>query len=49
MDYVKVLIGPEIAKQWHPTKNIGLNPSNISPGSGNRVWWLCRFCGPKLN
>lgn len=32
---------PEIAKEWHPTKNIDLKPSDFTPHSGKRVWWLC--------
>lgn len=32
---------PEIAAQWHPTKNPGLSPSSYRPGSDKRVWWLC--------
>jgi hypothetical protein len=32
---------PEIAKQWHPTKNGDLKPSDVTPGSSQRVWWIC--------
>ncbi len=32
---------PEIAKEWHPTKNKDLKPSDISKKSGRKVWWLC--------
>ena len=32
---------PEIAKQWHPTKNGDLKPENITSGSGIPLWWLC--------
>ena len=32
---------PEIAKEWHPTKNGDLTPEDITHGSGNKVWWLC--------
>ena len=32
---------PELAKQWHPTKNGDLKPSDISYGSGKKVWWMC--------
>ena len=32
---------PEIAKQWHPTKNRNLKPNDVTPGSGKRVWWKC--------
>jgi len=33
---------PGIAKQWHPTKNKGLLPSNMSGVAGNKVWWKCK-------
>lgn len=32
---------PEIAKEWHPTKNGNLLPSEISKASGRKAWWLC--------
>ncbi len=32
---------PEIAKQWHPTKNGELIPEKVYPGSHKRVWWKC--------
>ena len=32
---------PEVAKQWHPTLNGDLTPSNFSSGSGKKVWWKC--------
>jgi len=32
---------PEIAKQWHPTKNGELIPSKITAGSAEKVWWKC--------
>jgi very-short-patch-repair endonuclease len=32
---------PEVAKQWHPTKNGELKPEMCSPGSTQKVWWLC--------
>ncbi len=32
---------PEIAKQWHPTKNGDLKPANISYGAEQKVWWQC--------
>lgn len=31
---------PEIAKQWHPTKNGNLKPTDVVAGSGIKVWWL---------
>ena len=32
---------PEIAKEWHPTKNDNLNPFDFSKGSDKKVWWKC--------
>ena len=32
---------PEVAKQWHPTKNGDLIPNNVTPGSNKKVWWKC--------
>lgn len=32
---------PEIAKQWHPTKNGKLTPRKVTPGSKKKVWWMC--------
>ena len=32
---------PEVAKQWHPTLNGELTPSDFTPGSGKKVWWKC--------
>jgi uncharacterized protein/very-short-patch-repair endonuclease len=32
---------PEIAKQWHPTKNGDLKPENFTCGSGEKIWWKC--------
>lgn len=31
---------PEIAKEWHPTKNGTLLPSEVAAGSTKKVWWL---------
>ncbi|MBR0340872.1 MAG: zinc-ribbon domain-containing protein [Oscillospiraceae bacterium] len=35
---------PEIAQEWHPTKNADLRPDMITAGSGKKVWWLGK-CG----
>jgi hypothetical protein len=32
---------PELAKQWHPTKNGDLTPCEVTLGSGKKVWLLC--------
>ena len=33
---------PEIAAQWHPTKNGSFRPDQVTPGSRKNVWWRCR-------
>ena len=33
---------PELAKEWHPTKNGTLKPNMVSCGSGKKVWWICK-------
>ena len=38
-------IFPKIAAQWHPTKNEGLTPEDVTCGSAKRVWWKCSVCG----
>jgi len=32
---------PELAKQWHPTKNGNLTPYNVTCGTNKKVWWIC--------
>lgn len=32
---------PEIASEWHPTKNGDLTPYDVTSGSGKKVWWKC--------
>ncbi len=32
---------PELAKQWHPTKNGDFKPENTSMWSKKKVWWKC--------
>lgn len=34
---------PHLAKEWHPTKNGGLKPSDIAVNSHTKVWWTCQF------
>lgn len=35
---------PELAKEWHPTKNGDLKPEDVTIGSHQKVWWLGK-CG----
>ena len=34
---------PRIAKEWHPTKNGNLRPTEVNRGSARAVWWLCKY------
>ena len=36
---------PDIANEWHPTKNGDLKPCDVKSGSGKKVWWKCSKCG----
>ncbi|NDB29603.1 hypothetical protein EB151_08650, partial [archaeon] len=40
-DYNLAALFPEIAKEWHPTKNGELTPDKVFPKSHKKVWWLC--------
>jgi len=32
---------PELAKEWHPTKNGKLTPENTIAGGQDKIWWKC--------
>ena len=34
---------PDIAAEWHPTKNGDLTPNKVLSGVAKRVWWRCKF------
>ncbi len=36
---------PDIAKEWHPTKNGELVAEKVSCNSSKKVYWLCSVCG----
>jgi len=40
-DYNLAVKFPELTKEWHPTKNRDLKPSDVLPGSDKKVWWIC--------
>ena len=40
-DYNVFVLRPNLVKEWHPTRNGGLKPSDVTPGSGKKVWWIC--------
>ena len=41
LDYCLASLQPELAKEWHPTKNGDLTPYDITLGSSKKVWWQC--------
>lgn len=36
---------PELAKEWHPTLNGDLKPSDVTRATPRKVWWKCSKCG----
>ena len=38
-------MNPEIASQWHPTKNEKVRLTTVSPGSRRTFWWRDPVCG----
>ena len=36
-----LILFPEVAKEWHPTKNQELTPKEVTSRSKKKVWWLC--------
>ncbi|SCX09669.1 Probable Zinc-ribbon domain-containing protein [Lachnospiraceae bacterium YSD2013] len=37
------IVYPDIAAEWHPTKNGDKKPSMYSPKNGYRAWWQCKY------
>ncbi len=40
-DYRTTCLAPELLAQWDSQKNDGLVPTDLSPQSHRKVWWLC--------
>lgn len=36
-------VNPELAVQWHPTKNGELKPTQVTANSNKKVWWLYSY------
>lgn len=34
-------VHPQIAKQWHPSRNLPLTAKDVTPGSRRVIWWRC--------
>ena len=40
-EYNLAKLHPNLAKQWHPTKNGNLKPDKVISGCHDKVWWVC--------
>lgn len=38
---------PGLAREWHPAKNDGLEPSQITAGSNRVIWWFLPYDDPR--
>lgn len=36
-------IAPSYLREWHPSKNLPLTPSQLGPSVARRVWWVCKL------
>ena len=36
---------PDVAAEWHPTRNDGARARDAFPYSSKKAWWRCRTCG----
>jgi hypothetical protein len=34
-------LAPDVAAQWHPTKNGDVTPADVTSRSGHKYWWQC--------
>lgn len=39
-------VNPELARQWHPIKNGGLKPTQVTVNSNKKVWWYLPYDVP---
>jgi hypothetical protein len=37
-----LIANADLRKEWHLTKNRGLNLRNLPPGLNEKVWWICK-------
>src|SRR3989339_652590 len=35
-------VKPELAKEWHPVKNVKLTPKDVTLSFSKKVWWKCK-------
>ena len=39
------VLNPNLAKEWHPTKNLKWTAKHFTINSSKKVWWKCSVCG----
>lgn len=37
------VVNPSLAKEWHPVKNKGLQPTQVAANSGMKAWWIDKY------
>ena len=42
-EYNLYTLKPDLIKEWHPSKNAGIKPYDVTPGSAKRIWWICQI------
>lgn len=42
IDNCLATVNPGLSKEWHPTKNGIITPSDVTPGSNKKIWWKCK-------
>jgi rubrerythrin len=35
---------PDLAMEFHPSKNGKLTADDVVPGTGDKLWWICKTC-----
>lgn len=40
---------PALLKEWDYKQNNSISPSQVTHGSGKKVWWICSTCGHHWN
>jgi DNA-directed RNA polymerase subunit RPC12/RpoP len=36
---------PQLIEEWNYEKNAGISPTDLTKGSGKKIWWKCQTCG----
>lgn len=42
-------VNPQLAREWHPTKNGNLTPKDVTCGSNRKVWWQKKILDENTN